>query len=410
MSRRFQRVFLGCILALLSGLTAAGQERPGPDQPLWRFDLHSVGYTAYVPPQLLAITGISSGDLPGHTELTFSDDHTLIADFIEPNRTPALARRGQVDDTLAYVLHAVVLDTGDGSAKAKHEWPVEHPSAGIVGVGAGNYVVLTPSAITLYSPDFSVIGQAKQSDLPADKEKWLSGEYAVSPGGKLLLARYVWQPNEATAHVAWRWFELPSFRQLHWYNDDASPVEVHEKRQKFTGTLTFTDGQVAISRQESRVCSVLLSDWGGSWKTLAQAPSNGRGCERPQFVGHGLLALISQDAFRVIRTSTGETLCMRSFWPKLRLSPYPAPLRVSLTGNRLAVPVWEYKPASGRGHPLAGYSLNAVLVYDLDSGKCIHTLHLGGSSSSKISAIALSPDGSLVAFVNSGVIEVYRIP
>jgi hypothetical protein len=144
-----------CLLLLLITFPTLPQAQTSKNiavpSPVWRFDLRSVGYSGYEPAKE------ESGFVCEANPLTFADESVLIATFLTREKTTALARRDRLSDESPLRLNGVFLDANHGTARATKQLPVTNAGSGIIAVGDGRFLVLAPSALSLYSPDLQVL-------------------------------------------------------------------------------------------------------------------------------------------------------------------------------------------------------------------------------------------------------------
>jgi hypothetical protein len=83
----------------------------------------------------------------------------------------------------------------------------------------------------------------------------------------------------------------------------------------------------------------------------------------------------------------------------------------SADGERLALAVDRLRGGSAVLDIGPTSALNRVIVYDIRSREWVHSLDGKKQGAKHISALALSPDGSLLAWINQdGLLELYRLP
>jgi WD40 repeat protein len=120
-----------------------------------------------------------------------------------------------------------------------------------------------------------------------------------------------------------------------------------------------------------------------------------------------LLALWSPHEFWVVSKTGGDPLLKASFrddeWLGSRLYP-------SGDGKRFAVTISAHKGGSAFFDIDSHSVLKRIMVYELPSGQAVYTLDAKQQKINDVSGVALSPDGSLMAILTDGVVEVYRLP
>ena len=351
---------------------------------IWRFDLRSAGYAGsasrkeqwgfHLRPQPICFSG---------------DD--LVATFITRENITTLTHRDQPDDSRPLRLHGVFLDAQTGKISTIKEWSISRPGGGIIPVGHGEFAVLTPAMLALYSPNGDML---KQLRLSSKQEASLWDLYS-SPSGASILAEYHYP------EVSLEWIDTASLEVKQTWNDFlpgvsisdvelAFPKETYFESQKFTTHEVLIRGLIAPLRT---FCKVRIG-----WE-------DDEGCGYPQFISNDLISLWGPHGLALFRR-TGEPVSRISF-PKdewIGSILYP-----SADGNRIAVTVWTHKGGSEVFDVSWHSVLKRVIVYDIPSRQWTYVLDAKKQKLRDISGLALSPDGSLIGILADGVVEVYRI-
>jgi hypothetical protein len=230
-------------------------------------------------------------------------------------------------------------------------------------------------------------------------------------------------------------FKLSSEQQSHLFNFRASStgksivVEYHYPEAAYqwldTNTLiprpasiptvafSISDDDVVIHRNpylESKgfLSELLIRTGDGPWRTICRV-LNGQGdtCGSPQFLSNDVLALLGSHRFQVVAPKIGgEALLKASFRDDEWLG---SRFYASADGKRFAVGVSEHKGGSAFFDVSYNSVLKRIVVYDIPSRQPVYTLDAKKSKIKTFSGLALSPDGSLMAILVDGVIEVYKV-
>jgi hypothetical protein len=156
-------------------------------QPIWEFDLSKSGYQA---PESLPTSRRHDLPVSGYTRgVTFTTSSVLVAYFETHDEKANLSSRDELQPTDPYHLHAIFLDTDHREVLAQGDWPVR-PSNPTYFFAAreGKFVVADGEALSLYSPDRSLIAGLKIPWLhEAPFKSWSS---QISPDGETLLVQH----------------------------------------------------------------------------------------------------------------------------------------------------------------------------------------------------------------------------
>jgi hypothetical protein len=281
------------------------------------------------------------------------------------------------------------LDAEAGKVRDTKEWSITRARGGVIAAGDGRFAVLTPGLIALYSQSLELV---KDFKLSSDQQSHLWNLNA-SPTGKTILAEY-----------------LDRERSFEWIDVDS--LQPHDTWSGSLPSVSISDKELAFSRSpyiKSKgytVHEVLIRPRDGPERTLCRVVvGQGDSCGYPKFLSNDLLALWMPHGFRVVPTTGGEALLMATLrddeWLGLPLYP-------SADGRRFAVTIWEHKGGSAFLDISSHSVLKRILVYDLPSRQAVYTLAAKQQKIKDMSGVALSPDGSLMAILTDGFVEVYR--
>lgn len=177
---------------------------------------------------------------------------------------------------------------------------------------------------------------------------------------------------------------------------------------------SISDGELAFSKSpyiksnNAFVHEVLVKPRNGPKQTvcreIAEQDDNCSGI--PQFLSNEVLALWMPHGLRLVSKTGGDPLLKINFrddeW--LGRSLYP-----SSDGSRFVVTVWAHKGGSAFLDVDYHSVLKRIVVYDLPSRQAVFTLDAKQQKIKNVSGVALSPDGSMMAIMTDGVVEVYQI-
>lgn len=380
--------FLGISLTPSSpGLGRNKPERRASTAPIWQFDLRFVGYPRHLSKR--ETLHLQSRANP----LCFSDHGVLIATFLTQQDVSTLARRDQPSDPLPLRLHAAFLDVVTGKVQAKRDWYSAHPAGGIIVVGEGKFVVFTPAVVSLYSPNLELVKEFKLSS-EQQSHVW---DFHSSLTGKVILveyhypeAKYQWLDTDTLLPQSASWSEsLPVLS----VSDDKEITSFRDTYIKAKGTNIFEAIIQPRNGAERTVCREFAGEAGSCWT--------------PYFVSNDVLALWMPHELSVVPRTGGDALLKATFrydeWLGSRLYP-------SADGKRFAVTVSAQKGGSSLLDIGFHSVLKHIVVYDLPSGRAIYTLDARQQKIKDVSGVALSPDGSLMAILTDGIVEVYQLP
>lgn len=302
-----------------------------------------------------------------------------------------LARRDEPGDPLPLKLHGIFLDTTGGKVRAAMKWSTPQPKGGVIAAGGGRFVVLTAGLIALYSRTLELLNELRLSS-EQQEHLW---SFVPSPSGKSILVTYMYPERSLVT-----WIDVDSMKPLRTWAEDFWPV--------------ISDDELAFTREDyvpsqGTTHKVLIRTGDGPLRTFCRVrlgfePDNG--CNYPQFLSNDLLAFWAPHSLGLASAGGGNIERLATFreddWLGRRLAP-------SADGKRFAVAVGAHKGGSALLDINYHVVLKRIMVFDIPSRRWIYTLNAKKQKNRTISGLAVSPDGSLMAIMCDGIVEVYRV-
>lgn len=356
--------------------------------PLWVVNLRSLGYTGYEP------KNYEWGIGPAKKPLSFRNEDELDVSFVTPHAITELQHRNQKQLELPFLLNIISLGASDCKALAKFALPIANPRSRVVPTAGGNFVVMTPEQIFLYSPKFERLAELTLHDLSPTARFWHVG---ASPSGRSIFVIY---DPDGLAFYHFEWIDPHTFRRTPLWTERLGSVAISDDHIAITNDEWLSDKHTFRDRLFIRALD-------GSSRLLCDSRLN---CGVPAILNSdSLVLLLGHDELKVIRTD-GQQL----FDEKL---PYETqwiggPFAPSANGQRFAVPI--YRPKGG--WPSLDISpkmmLDKIVVYDIGLRGPVYSLDEKKSkiTSSSLAGIALSPNGSELAVLADGILKVYGTP
>ena len=151
------------------------------DQPLWRVDLHTMGFPAGNR-ALQWQRGLGS-----FNTVDFLSDDVVAATFITDEPAAGLEKRDDPNHRRPYRLHAIFLDAADGSVLKTFEWTGDDLKIGIFSRYDGSFLFFSTEHIVLYSADWKPVKEIPLPPLQLPESSLK--EIAESPSGQILEVR-----------------------------------------------------------------------------------------------------------------------------------------------------------------------------------------------------------------------------
>jgi hypothetical protein len=393
------------------GARGADAARGGvPPGPLWRTDLRPLGLTRD------AGTRGCSTVSAGFENLGFAGDGLLLVGFVTSEGAPRASR---------VRVHVVLLDTATGAAVGAREWSAVRGRAGVSATHGGRFLVRTDERppdeqlrpdlrITLYSQKFEVL---KDLPLPLQRrpapERW---QVLVTASRRSVIVEHQlgraldigWlDPDSLRARASWSspvWLTLGSLNFLS-VSDDRLLATYN--RLEAVGGAPPADVPLGEGRVpgQPRTCKVAVIDPAGSWTIILRFEGF---CFHPAVFVNSRTLVVSPPNRLVVMDTGGRVLVEDAFRGHEFADTLCA--RGSADGRRFAIPVGVTEGGS-LDLDISGHTVfKRILVYELDPARCIYTLDAGHAGLKRIAGLALSPDGSVLALLQDGFVELYRLP
>ena len=378
---------LAFLLATVVTASLANQTKSETEaSPAWKLDLKRLEYPECEEPIFQCMT----------KQVFFLDDNTIAVSFVTltvdglNQHQEIRKQKGLVHwEPLSANLHLLLLDAQSGKLLRQKLWPTSHWYGQIVLVEKGKLLLYTSGRLALYSysMDFNEI---RSTPVPPQDEEGRAPELlGSSDGSTVLLKRRV-------ADYTYT-FTLLSTETL-------QPLATWTERED-RYTPYPVSGETIVKREENshRESRVLARTAGTGWRQLAPSVL---GCDWPTLVNPRTVVLSSCDGLAVLSVD-GHVL----FSDKLQRKHFTWSdgAVTSAGGQRFALLSYKMKGVDIPRLDLNAYpSAQSLLVYDLSNGGPVYTLKSKSLSANRV-WLHLSPDGSRVAVLAKGILELYEL-
>ena len=358
----------------------------------WRLDLRALGFV-HDPPREELDTSLQLDPI------CFLANDTVAVTFATREAPATLPRRGEAGPSLPFRLHALFVDTGSGQLRTAHEWPTAHYDSRVLPATNGRFIVLTPDKLMLYSPPMELV---KELDISLSQRASIGcWRPYVSPSGRAIVIRY--EPKGDKAPPECEWIRAEDLTVLQRWT-----------ARGFSGLFHNISDELLVGYG----AGIRIREPDAPWRQICWDPQ--RGCDMdPQFINNDVLFTYTDAGtvieFSLIRTD-GTILFRQDFPPSATLrcrrlfsGGYPA--RPSADGRRFALPIGKLYGGSVLFDIGSKFTLMQVMVFDLASSGWIARVEAKPLRVTSLWGLALSPDGSLLAFIDQdGVLWLFRIP
>jgi hypothetical protein len=329
--------------------------------------------------------------------ICFPSDGTVVVTFVTENTPSALTNRGAPGAFPPFQLHAIFVDTKTGQVQATRDWATTTSESRVLPGTNGNFIVLAPNELILYSPQMEILGRLNLSLSKCDA--W---EVRQSPGRKALLVTCfpVWQEELSK----YEWIDAEHLQVIREWTVHGLDTVLGRPTVEADA---ISDGEI--------VSGNAIRNLGGSWRHIinpAYLPPF-----QNEFVNNDTLLSYQtwgKDQFLSLIRTDGQLLYKQDVPPSEQFSHGPGQARAarpSADGNRFALPFYKGHGGSSLLDIPGHYLLKELMVYDLPGRRWIFRLDGKKQGIRTLSGLALSPDGSLMGLITQdGILEVYRLP
>ena len=363
-------------VALLTLLATSGtriiSQVPNAEVPSWVKDMSTLEYPSHPSENFSKTFGVPP------TKLTFADSEHLVVTFISSDPGTPSEREGR-PDSFKLRLHIVVFESKTGEIDMKRDWPTPNPNDGVVAGHDGKVIVRTGDKLTLYVMALETL---KERDT-APNHKPNEGLFKVftSPTGHFLLLEFLRGNGRE-----YGWMDADNLETVHSFSDSNFALSISDK-EIIESRVTAPHGAEFVIRNPDE---------------LGRTISNGG-------------TFVNQDTL-VIEAGYSPMLLMRTDGTLLEtISPHPhdffSRVTPSAEGHRLAFTGSSIRNISEILYPHQQWEyVQRVIVYDIPTHIFLCDVKVKHSTRNQDFALALSPSGSTLAFLDGESLKVYRLP
>jgi len=364
------------VVAIFGTKTAAQVAKV--DSPSWVMDLKTLGYPGHPTENFSKTFGVPP------TTLAFADPEHLVATFISSDPGTPSEQAGR-PDSFKLRLHAVVFDARTGKVGTTSDWSTLGARDGVVTAHNGRVMIAAGDRLTLYSTTLEAL---KERDTAPNREANRGpSEAFTSPTGRFVLLEYL-RGNESK----YTWMDSDNLEPVHSFSDGFFALAISDKEIIGWRQITLREKEFVIRKPDEPGRVIPLSKYGSNKVIFVNQDT---------FVieaGYSPMPLVQTDG-TLIETIGPHTHCFFS-----RVTPSADGHRFAFTGSSIRNlfeilsphEQWEY--------------VRRVFVYDISVHASIFDLKVRHSARNQEFHLALSPNGSMLAFVDGDKLKVYQLP
>ena len=279
-------------------------------------------------------------------------------------------------------LHVIVFESKTGDVDAKSYWATPDPGDGVIAAYNGKVVIRCAHKLTLYNTKLEAL---KETDMaPAFVAlSSLTGHFLLLGSSK---------SHDAEQSREFSWMNAETLETVHSFSDALSPVSISDTEIGLWRRLRPPEVEFVIRKPDEpgRVITVP----GHGWLRVVFVDQDTLATE----AGYFPITLVRTDG-TLVETVTPNTHGLFS-----RVTPSAEGHRFAFTGsiirNRSEIfspnRPWEY--------------VQRIHVYDMSTHSFVGDVKVHHSAKDQEFPLALSPNGSMLAFLDGKSLTVYRLP
>jgi hypothetical protein len=362
------------LLVLVTCCTDAPGQNTSTDKTAWAKDLSEVASIAHPTEKFSNTTG---------RRLAFTDSKHLVLTFISREKIPP-AKQESGSGSPGLHLHIIVFESKTGQVDTERDWLTPNPNDGVVAAHDGKVDVRTGDKLTLCDTGLVALKEVDAADHETQRHVF---SIHSSLSGRFLLIEY-----GPSSPASYKWMDADNLKALHSFSAGLFASAISDK-------------EIIGQRQNSSHRSEIF---------IRKPDDEVRVINLPSYRSNKL-AFINEDAFAIesgfspmplVRT---DGTVIKSITPPAhdyfsRITPSAEGLRFAFTSSRirntseLLSPhqTWEY--------------VQRVNVYDMSTQNLIDELRVNHAGRNDDFPLALSSNGSMLAFIDGETLKVYRLP
>jgi hypothetical protein len=349
--------------------------------PLSRVDLRQFGFSEAKPWKK---SPFRLGDIDHeYHEITFGANDTLFA---------AVSYAGNPEAQHRKRLSLVIMDATSGQILSTHVWEAVYYKLGLLATPTGNIIVRVENELAVYSSKLELLKKMplQITRNPGD-EYW---KVLLSPSGESIVL--VHRVNELLEFSV---LEPDTFRQKRSWK---IPADVFSTIG--SSFVPLDDGILSTVKDRANGdCLVNVNNPDGSSASVYRIPPS---CHlEVQALDNDTFYIRTGNEFILIKRGGGVLLRQ-----PMRKGEFPAAMRTSADGRRIAIAYASMKGGSEFLDLSSHQILKRVQIYDVATLGSLFVLDEKSVNLQSVSDFGLSPDGSRLAILRDGFIEVYATP
>ena len=318
------------------------------------------------------------------TTLAFADPGHLVATFISSDPGTPSEHEGR-PESFKLRLHAVVFDSRTGKVGTKRDWSTPNPNDGVVTAHNGQIVIRAGDRLALYGTTLEALKERDTAPNHVTNE----GLFKVFPSstGRFVLLEFL-----RGSESKYTWMDSDNLEPVHSFSDKFFPLAISDKEIIGWRQITPRQKEFVIRKPDGPERVISLSKYRSDDVTFVNQDA---------FVidtGYSPMPLVRTDGTLI------ETIGPHTHDFYSRVTPSADGRRFAFTSSSIRN-MWEILSP----HEQWEY-VKRVLIYDIAAHSFICDLKIKHSARNQEFHLALSPNGSMLAFLDGETLKFYQLP
>ena len=282
-------------------------------------------------------------------------------------------------------LHAVVFDSRTGKVGTKRDWSTPNPNDGVVTAHNGQIVIRAGDRLALYGTTLEALKERDTAPNHVTNE----GLFKVftSSTGRFVLLEFL-----RGSESKYTWMDSDNLEPVHSFSDKFFPLAISDKEIIGWRQITPRQKEFVIRKPDGPERVISLSKYRSDDVTFVNQDA---------FVidtGYSPMPLVRTDGTLI------ETIGPHTHDFYSRVTPSADGRRFAFTSSSIRN-MWEILSP----HEQWEY-VKRVLIYDIAAHSFICDLKIKHSARNQEFHLALSPNGSMLAFLDGETLKFYQLP
>jgi hypothetical protein len=362
------------LVLVTCGIGAPGQNT-STDKTAWVKDLSEVANATHRTEKFSNTVG---------RRLAFADSKHLVLTFISSEKIMPPKREGGSNSPSLH-LHTIVFESKTGEVDTERDWLTPNPNDGVIAGHGGKVIFRAGDKLTLFDTDLAALKEIDAADQEMKRHVF---SVFSSPSGRFLLVQF-----SPSSSVDYKWIDADGLKTLYSFSAGLFASTISDKEIIGWRQNSSRQPEIVIRKPDDAERVINLPSYHPT-STLAFINDNTFAIES----GYAPMPLVRTDgtAIKSIAPPTHD---------------YFSRITSSAEGHRFAFTSSRIRNTSEILSPHQTWEyVQRVCVYDMSTDTLVGEIKVSHSGRNDDFPLALSSNGSMLAFIDGESLKVYRLP